>query len=274
MWVIGGNKFGNLNDVWNSSNGINWAQTTASVPFLGGYLASAVTFDDGSGSKIWVIGGVTPPGGGVSEVWKSADGANWSAATTTAAFGARWGHTSLINGSPTSMWVIGGRSSSSAYLNDVWSSPDGVTWNQTTAAANFSYRENHASVLFNGKMWVIGGGDASNLFNDVWSSADGIIWSQVLANGSASSAHFSARAGHTCAVFNGAIWLVGGWDGTTDKNDVWTSIDGANWNEVASGLAFPIRDSHTSLVFNSSLWVIAGSSLYPLVWYADVWHSP
>jgi hypothetical protein len=41
------------------------------------------------------------------------------------------------------MWVAGGQ--------------DGITWTEVTTSAAFSARENHASLVFDGKMWVTGG---------------------------------------------------------------------------------------------------------------------
>ena len=41
--------------------------------------------------------------------------------------------------------------------------------------AGFNARYNHQTVVFNNKMWVIGGYDGT-FKNDVWSSSDGFFW--------------------------------------------------------------------------------------------------
>ena len=54
------------------------------------------------------------------------------------------------------MWVMGeccGR------LNNVWSSSDGSSWILATAAASWSARYLNTSVMYDDKMWVIGGGN-------------------------------------------------------------------------------------------------------------------
>ena len=86
---------------------------------------------------------------------------------------------------------------------------------QATANAGWSARECHTSVVFDGKMWVLGGYDGEGLKKDVWYSTDGVNWTQATAN-----AGWSARATHTSVVFDGKMWVIGGQDGSY-KNDVW-----------------------------------------------------
>ena len=53
-------------------------------------------------------------------------------------------------------------------------------WMQAAASAPWSERFSHASVVFNGKMWVIAGTFTfSQKVGDVWSSADGVSWAQI-----------------------------------------------------------------------------------------------
>jgi len=52
------------------------------------------------------------------DVWSSGDGMTWTQVTGSAAFGARWNHTSIAynNG----IWVIAGQNISNGSLGDVW----------------------------------------------------------------------------------------------------------------------------------------------------------
>ncbi|MEJ2554352.1 MAG: hypothetical protein P8079_10250, partial [Gammaproteobacteria bacterium] len=81
---------------------------------------------------------------------------------------------------------------------------------------------------------------------------------------------FSARYGHQAAVFNGKLWLVGGWDGSF-KNDVWSSDDGVNWTLVTRNAGFAFQANHQLVAYDNKLWVIAGydGSSY----MNDVWSS-
>jgi hypothetical protein len=47
----------------------------------------------------------------------------------------------------------------------------GTNWTQATPAAQWSARNGHAAVVFNGQMWVLGGlnADGNTFLNDVWS---------------------------------------------------------------------------------------------------------
>ena len=73
------------------------------------------------------------------------------------------------------MWVIGGYDAT-AMKNDVWSSADGVTWAQATAAAPFSARSGMQAIILNNQLCVIAGNDG-NAQHDTWCSSDGAKWS-------------------------------------------------------------------------------------------------
>ena len=77
------------------------------------------------------------------------------------------------------MWMIGGGTASSSYFNDVWYSSDGVNWTQATANAGLSARYWHTSVVFNSKMWVIGGFDDRGLMYGLLDVADRIGWAAI-----------------------------------------------------------------------------------------------
>ena len=69
-------------------------------------------------------------------------------------------------------------------------------WEQATASAAWSLRIQSTSVVFNNKMWVMGGQANPSYLNDVYSSSDGSTWIRQT-----SSATWSARNGHTSVVF-------------------------------------------------------------------------
>jgi len=51
----------------------------------------------------------------------------------------------------------------------------GLDWSEVTGSANWSVRQGHSALAFNGKLWIIGGnGSGENgVRNDVWYSTDG-----------------------------------------------------------------------------------------------------
>ena len=101
-----------------------------------------------------------------------------------------------------------------------------LNWVRATANAGWSAREGHTSVVFNNKMWVMGGFNGTIRYNDVWYSTNGINWSQATAN-----AGWSARCYHTSVVFNNKMWVLGGDGG---GNDVWYSTDGNSWTQATA----------------------------------------
>jgi leucine-zipper-like transcriptional regulator 1 len=92
-----------------------------------------------------------------------------------------------------------------------------------TAAAAFSARAEHAAVVFNGKLWVIGGYDINSMKNDVWCSTDGVTWNQATA-----AAAFTPRTQTQALVLNNQLCIVAGNDGGR-AHDMWCSPDGVQW---------------------------------------------
>jgi hypothetical protein len=135
-----------------------------------------------------------------------------------------------------------------------------------TDSAGFGERWGHSSVVFNNKMWVIGGIDSASFIKwDTWYSDNGILWY------SSSTQQGWVRAGHTSIVFNNMIWLIGGYSLMSLYNDVWSASDGTKWTQRTSAAAFSPRYGHTSLLFNNRMWVIGGGGLG--LNYNDVWYS-
>ncbi|HEX5701728.1 MAG TPA: hypothetical protein VFX97_00755 [Pyrinomonadaceae bacterium] len=165
MWLIGGAmSSGRLdqtptqffNDVWSSTDGVNWTQVTARAAWDARDGLLAFSF----GNRIWVIGGE-----GRRDVWSSADGKTWTQATAAAAWTARRGNGGLVFDGK--MWIFGGLE-----RNDVWYSTDGQTWQTAFAHAPWTTRSAEHSVVFNGKLWIYGGKtgrpDSWKESGDVW----------------------------------------------------------------------------------------------------------
>lgn len=71
-------------------------------------------------------------------------------------------------------------------------------------------------------------------------------------------AGWPGRYEHTSLAFGDNLWVLGGYDGSNNKNDVWTSSDGENWTQVTDGADWAARRGHTSVVFLDNMWVIGG----------------
>ena len=155
---------------------------------------------------------------------------------------------------------------SKVYLanNIVTGDPDPSTWHEIIAdtddsPAHWEGRSTHASVVYQDKMWLIGGRTASEAhIAEVWSSTDGYNWTEVNP-----SAAFGARKEFVSMVHDGKMWVLGGEiEGYVLANDVWYSSDGANWHEATEAASWHARDYFGGVSFASGatgsdeMWVL------------------
>ena len=143
---------------------------------------------------------------------------------------------------------------------------NGEVWLLANGSATAGGHAWHSSVVFDNKMWMIGGLNATTgSGNDTWYSVDGTTW--TLANAHAA---FPARDSQTSLVFDNRMWVIGGENFTTVFNDTWYSTDGVTWTMATPAAAFPARWSPTSLVFDNRMWVIGGADTGD---FNDTWYS-
>ena len=255
MWIMGGFSSGDLNDVWYSSNGVNWTEATSAAPWAARNGATSLVYNN----EMWIMDGV-----GASyynDVWYSSNGVNWTEATSAAPWAARYGDTSLVYNNE--MWIMGGINGST-YYNDVWYSSNGVNWTEATSAAPWAARFGATSLVYNNEMWIMGGYGAS-YYKDVWYSSNGVNWTEAT-----SAAPWAARYGATSMVYNNEMWIMGGFS-SGDLNDVWYSSNGVNWTEATSAAPWAARNGAISLVYNNEMWIMGGSSASGNL--NDVWYS-
>lgn len=229
--------------------------------------------------QLWIAGGwfqsfEEPP----RDVWSSGDGKGWKLITPNAP----WLHSDLAMGITFQdrMWIMGGwhkgRLPGHSASHQVWSSADGITWEQIIPGAQWSPRLAAGLVEHRGRLWLLGGvenyyfGDDSSLKNDVWSSADGKEWKLE-----AAQAAWSPRAYHQAVVLNGKIYVLGGGNYVPRyqaKNDVWSSDDGVNWTCTTASAPWAPRLWFSAAVYRGRMWVLGGWSKEQDN-FGDVWHS-
>jgi hypothetical protein len=248
--------------------GRDWVPVNTSMPWGQRAYCGAIT----NIGRMWVLGGRS---GGVTkldDVWSSADGQSWNHVMSGAPWGKREGHMTIVLDE--TFFILGGvtnnNSGTDIYLNDVWSSQGGTNWFRVTAAARWSPRWYSASLVFNDRIWVLGGIGGSNFYNDVWYSPDGLNW--IVGT---TAAAWAGRQGHAAVVFNGKMWVMGGLRSPdfTHANDVWSSSDGTNWTQVTSAAAWSPRTYFTLTAFNGKMWVLGGHDLSIAGYRNDVWSS-
>ena len=89
---------------------------------------------------------------------------------------------------------------------------------------------------------------------------------------------------HFSQVVDYIPYLIGGawedWFGDQiTLNDVWSSIDGRNWELVTERAAFFPRYEHSAVVAFDKIWVLGGAAggiesmpMYPMddIWYSEI----
>jgi hypothetical protein len=161
--------------------------------------------------------------------------------TDAAPFLPRQGHTAIVFNDK--LWVIAGATPKGSPVfysrADVWNTSDGITWEKVTDSAAFTPRTWHASAVFDGKMWVLGGQETRKLavqLGDAWYSADGVTWTQANAKA------FSPRSFLKALVYRNNLWILGGNNGHALLTDILSSPDGATWATAVGVSGFSPTD--------------------------------
>jgi hypothetical protein len=234
MWVVGGdaNQRHYQDDVWSSAEGVHWDLVTNSVPWAPRVLHYTVAF----AGRIWVMGGQTVPQFAPAEevfyndVWRSADGATWDCVTDHAP----WAPRGMIGGGAVfggRMWLLGGGTYDTPttprrrFLNDVWSSADGVHWQRHLEHAPWEPRQYHDVAVWDDRMWVMEGWNQSNRC-DVWHSPDGVNWTEL------PNTPWAPRHAASVFVYDDALWMVAG---NNMLPDVWRLVRKARAATPADG---------------------------------------
>lgn len=232
--------------------------------------ASVIKFNN----RLYMLGGWTydePYQGGsvCSEVWESIDGYTWKR-LNDAPWPARHGMGATVNNGK--LYIVGGDE-----MNDCWSTTDCINWICENNKLPFEgrYTPNLASIngkliLYAGVKFLSGNCPApfsctSFGFDDIWSSSDGKNWIKI------AIAPWKPRGLiHNSVVFNNKIYIIGGGmkqshsflplaETVYENTDVWSSIDGINWNLETSNFGISPRTHFSVLSAFGVIWISDGS---------------
>lgn len=183
-----------FNDVWRSSDGVEWEQMTADAPWTGRAGLSATVLNN----EIYLLGGSVNDDSSIiggpplriyfNDVWKSSDGKTWQRMTEAAPWSERAGAELVTRGDY--LYLLGGERGflcepqpdcELPYFNDVWRSKDGASWEQVTAAAQWPERPGHQCGVIQNRFVCFGGFGLPENPVDVWVSEDGADWDLLTA---------------------------------------------------------------------------------------------
>lgn len=156
IWIIGGeDKNTKYDDIWNSSDGINWTKQKSSLPFGARSGSQIVELGD----KLYLLN---------NDVWSSTDGLSWELVTREIVKGEEiFGYTAVVFDQR--IWLLG-CNRNGQFSSEVLVSADGKNWEGRDAP--WSPRGGIAAAVFDGKIYMTGGkyGGTPNQPNFVYSN--------------------------------------------------------------------------------------------------------
>jgi hypothetical protein len=172
IWLIGGfdgKRY--YNDVWNSTDGVNWTQVAEKTAWSPRTVGTIVFKN-----QLWIFGGGVIEGereinaSSHKEVWSSEDGINWTQVEMKTERAG--GGTPVVFDNK--LWFVGANRNDGNFDSAVTVSDDGVTWRAYSAP--WSPRGGTAVWVFDNKLFMTGGkysvienGEIKFVYsNDVW----------------------------------------------------------------------------------------------------------
>lgn len=164
-------------------------------------------------------------------------------------------------------------------------------WTNITHEAAFAPRDGAGALVFNGRMWLLGGWSPEDkthfpriCSNDIWSSADGVTWipekpNTFLDQAFVSSEDWEGRHTAGYVVHRDQMWIVGGDVNQGHyQNDVWSSSDGRSWTLRTDSVPWAPRALHHTVAFGEYIWVVGGQTIPQFaagetMIHGDVWRS-
>ncbi len=163
-------------------------------------------------------------------------------------------------------------------------------WTQLTDAAPFAPRDGAGALVYNDRIWIIGGWnpDDTTYFprvcnNEVWSSADGVEWTldkdNTYTNRYDPATDWEGRHTAGYAVYKDSMWIVGGdCNQGHYQSDVWSSANGVKWDLINNEVPWAQRVLHYTFVFQDKIWILGGQTLPQFApaeqhYYNDVWNT-
>jgi N-acetylneuraminic acid mutarotase len=263
LYVVGGYRSGSpTNSVWSSTDGVSWTLVTNALATQLNLNAASGTINGAvvAGGKMWIA--AKSDNAASQKMYSSTNGAIWTPACTAV----NWQWPSRTN---FGMISNGGTPSTA---NPCTSQPQSMN-----------------TILFMGGGNEVGGYQS---FNDVYnnlisgcfsttgySTSNGQpcttispTWNQISPSTTTTS-KWSPRRNFQTIFYNNRYWVIGGETPTGLARDVWNSLDGVNWTQVATTVPFGNYTYYKSIVFNNKIYVVGGRSSTNSSAFAKAWST-
>ncbi|MEY4939557.1 MAG: hypothetical protein RIQ93_1292 [Verrucomicrobiota bacterium] len=137
-------------------------------------------------------------------------------------------------------------------------------WTKVTENAAWKARDSSGETVFKDQLWLLGGWYDSfhEPPRDVWSSADGKAWKLITEE---------APWRHSDLPMTTAspdrLWMMGGWHNgrlpdASASNQVWSSVNGAQWDLVTPHAGWSPRIAAGCDYFDGKIWIVGGIEKY------------
>jgi len=282
MVVFGGLKLlgSHQNDVWALSLGASpeWTLITPSGTPPSGRNCHTAIYDPVR-DRMVVFGGTADGVSQLDDVWALSLGASpeWTPLTPSGTPpSGRDVHTAIYDPARDRMVVFGGVGGT--FLNDVWTLSLGASpeWTLLTPSGTPpSPRCFHTAIYdpVGDRMVVFGGDGATFALNDLWALSLGASpeWTLITPSGTPPS----PRCFHTAIYdpFGDRMIVFGGYDDSSELNDVWTLSLGASpeWTELALSTRPSERNYHTAIYDPTDNRMVVFGGLGESSHLNDVW---
>lgn len=265
LWLVAGDSGSYQQDVWSSVDGIEWKMERKNAGFPRRSHHQVVVFND----QLVLAGGYfgytdSPYFGHKSDVWASSNGVNWRLLNERMEL-QPFGNKNVVQWN-NRLRVYSG---SGMLDNDqpsgnvgVFESHNGWDWVSAGERVNCAGKTSLGSTIlaFRSRLWWIGDQCkliGAELWSNLLSSSDGLNWTTHTPAG------FGNIVGHEAVVFNDQLWVIGGSRSPQSfiadfTNDVWSSVDGVNWELRNAEPGFPNLEGAQVAEFNGKLWLSGG----------------
>jgi len=222
-----------------------WVQVNASAPFPGSYNYPLFNIQD----KLWAF---HPKG-----TWYSADGKNWTKSDLpTSGLNTAYQRYVQFGGAIYALGAKEGNYPDLKLSSQIVKTVDFKKWEVVAEKSELPLRVFYSTVVFKGKIWLMGGTDGKNYYDDVWNSTDAVHWHRVTGQSA-----WEARTGASSVVFHDKIWLIGGEiiDGRV-FNDAWYSTDGSKWTRASTAVkGGGWGGAYSTIVYDDKLWIVGAN---------------
>jgi hypothetical protein len=137
-------------------------------------------------------------------------------------------------------------------------------WVKVVDKAGWQPRDSQGELVYKDRLWIFGGWFQSFEAppRDVWSSPDGKAWTQAT-----KEAPWKHSDLPMTLVHDDKMWVMGGWyngrlKGHSASNEVWSSTDGARWEQVTKDAGWTPRIAAGAVTFKGKMWVLGGTENY------------